>query len=150
MARQPASRVATHVYSGEQTPLSLSSPAILSRQLHILKIAITILLSCLVICGCSQKQPTSARPAIDLVEAGKDISWRDGYILHVDKRDGAFLEGIQISRETPEGQKVILTAETGTVSPRNEGVVNMILTNAIIHTGTESRTDTVYMTALSK
>jgi len=34
VARQPASRVATHVYSGEQTPLSLSSPAILSRPLH--------------------------------------------------------------------------------------------------------------------
>jgi hypothetical protein len=32
VARQPASRVATHVYSGEQTPLSLSSPAMVSRR----------------------------------------------------------------------------------------------------------------------
>jgi hypothetical protein len=115
-----------------------------------LKTTLTILLSCFVLCGCSQKQATSARPAIDLVEAGKDISWRDGYILHVDKRDGASLEGIQIRMETQEGQKVIITAETGTVSPRNEGVVNMILTNAVIQTGTGSTTDIVYMTALYK
>ena len=115
-----------------------------------MKTTLTILLSCLVLCGCSQKQATSSRPAIDLVEAGKDISWRDGYTLHVDKRDGASLEGIQISMETPEGQKVKITAETGTVLPRNEEAVNMILTNATIQTGTGSTTDTLYMTALYK
>ena len=47
-------------------------------------------------------------------------------------------------------KKVISPPKLGRSTPRNEGVVNMILTNAIIHTGTESRTDTVYMTALSK
>jgi hypothetical protein len=31
VARQPAQRVATHAYSGEQTHLSHSSPAILAR-----------------------------------------------------------------------------------------------------------------------
>src|SRR6185436_17919448 len=33
VARQPAQRVATHVYAGEQTPLCLSSKAILTRPL---------------------------------------------------------------------------------------------------------------------
>ncbi len=34
-----------------------------------------------------------------------DISWRDGYVLHVTKRDGTSIEGIQIITTTADGQK---------------------------------------------
>jgi hypothetical protein len=88
-----------------------------------MKTAFTIILSGLFLCGCSPKQAaSSSRPAIDLVEPGKDIVWRDGYVLHVMKRDGASLEGIQISVNSPSGQTT-MSADTGTVSPVVEGNV---------------------------
>jgi hypothetical protein len=82
-----------------------------------MKTTLTILLSGLLLCGCSQKQATSARPAIDLVEVGKDITWRGGIVLHVTKRDGASLEGIQIIGTAADGQKMTTTADTGTLTP---------------------------------
>jgi hypothetical protein len=78
-----------------------------------MKSILTVLLSGLILCGCSQKQ--AAPPAIDLVVAGKDITWHGGIVLHVTKRDGASLEGIQISSATPDGRKTTVTGDTGTV-----------------------------------
>ena len=72
---------------------------------------LTIVLSGLLLCGCSQKQAVSIIPAIDLVRAGKDVVWADGRVLHVAKRDGAALEGIQIVTTNS-----ILKADSGTVS----------------------------------
>jgi hypothetical protein len=78
---------------------------------------LTILLSGLLLCGCSQKQATSPRPAIDLVEAGKDITAFSGIVIHVAKRDGTSLEGIQIKTTASDGQKTTITADTGTLAP---------------------------------
>ncbi len=76
-----------------------------------MKNTLTIILSGLLLCGCSKK------PAIDLVEAGKDITWRDGSVLHIQKRDGSSLEGIVISGMRSGGQNQTLLADTGTVTP---------------------------------
>ena len=103
-----------------------------------MKNTLTVLLSGLLLCGCSQKQASSARPAIDLVEAGKDIAWRDGSVLHITKRDGTSLEGIQIIKTTPDGQRTTLTADTGTLSPgsvenaADDGSVKITLKKATI------------------
>ena len=86
-----------------------------------MKTTLTILLSGLLLCGCSQKQATSARPAIDLVEAGQDIAWQGGYVLHVAKRDGTSLEGILITKTASDGEKTTITADTGTLSPGSVG-----------------------------
>jgi hypothetical protein len=82
-----------------------------------MKTTLTVLLSGLLLCGCSQKPATSARPAIDLVEAGQATAWQAGCVLHVAKRDGTALEGIQIIKTAADGQKTTFTAATGTVSP---------------------------------
>jgi hypothetical protein len=109
-----------------------------------MKNTLTIILSGLLLCGCSPKQASSSsRPAIDLVEAGKDIAWRDGYVLRVTKRDGTSLEGIQISAMSAAGQTT-MSADTGTVSPVVEGNVmndsSVIITlhNARMKVGTVS------------
>ena len=82
-----------------------------------MKTTLTVLLSGLLLCGCSQKQASSAGPAIDLVQAGKDIVWQGGTVLHVTKRDGTSVEGIQIVTTSSKGEKTTITADTGTVSP---------------------------------
>jgi hypothetical protein len=76
-----------------------------------MKYTILILLSGMIICGCSKK------PAIDTVETGKDIKWRDGLVLHVQKRDGTLLEGITISGMKVGDQNQTMMADTGTIKP---------------------------------
>ena len=75
-----------------------------------------ILLSTLVLCSCSKKQPASTGPAIELVQAGKDTTWRDGYVLHVSKRDGTSVQGVSISKQLPTGQTTTISADTATLS----------------------------------
>jgi hypothetical protein len=77
-----------------------------------------IVLSGLLLCGCSQKQPSSAGSAIDRVQAG-DTSWPDGpnvYSLHITKRDGNSLVGISISMKLPSGKTQTISADTATLS----------------------------------
>jgi hypothetical protein len=81
-----------------------------------MKTTLTILLSGLLVCGCAQNRASSAGPAINLVQAGKDTVWQNGTVLHIAKREGTSVEGIQIVR-TSEGQKMTVTADTGTLSP---------------------------------
>ena len=81
---------------------------------------IVILLGSLV-CGCSQKQASlSSTPAIDLVVAGKDVAWGRGAVLHVAKRDGTSVEGIQLLLPRPDGQKGMITADAGTLAPGSD------------------------------
>jgi hypothetical protein len=109
-----------------------------------MKNKLIILLSGLFLCGCSQKQASSVGPAIDLVQAGKNISWRDGYVLHITKRDGSSLEGITLSGMFPNGLKLTMTADTGTVTPvvaanvTNDSSVMITLHNAKAQAGSES------------
>jgi PBP1b-binding outer membrane lipoprotein LpoB len=63
-----------------------------------------------------QDQAPSAVPAIDLVKAGEDVAWSDGYVLHVARRDGASLGGIRITCKGKDGQVTTTTADKGTVS----------------------------------
>jgi hypothetical protein len=92
-----------------------------------MKTILTVLLSGLILCGCSQKQ--AAPPAIDLVVAGKDIMWHGSIVLHVTKRDGASLEGIQISAATSDGGKTTISGDTGTVTANS--VVNAADDNSV-------------------
>jgi hypothetical protein len=81
-----------------------------------MKNTFTILLSSLLLCGCSQKQASG--PAIDRVKTG-DTSWTDGptvYTLHVTKRSGAELEGVSISAKLPTGQTQMVSGDTATLS----------------------------------
>jgi len=79
-----------------------------------------IILSGLLLCGCSQKQASSARPAIDLVQAGKDTSWHsegNDYVVHVTKRDGTSLEGVTVTITFPSGKTQTLSSDAATLSP---------------------------------
>ena len=86
-----------------------------------MKNAILILLSGMIICGCSKK------PAIDTVEAGKDIKWRDGLVLHVQKRDGTSIQGITVSGMKIGDQNQTFMADTGTIKP-GAGADSVIVT----------------------
>lgn len=82
-----------------------------------IKASFTILLSSILLCGCSQKHTTSAGPAIDRIQAGKVSSWSYGFTVSVDKRDGTNVEGIWISGKLPDGKKMTISADTGSISP---------------------------------
>jgi len=111
-----------------------------------MKSTLTIILSGLLLCGCSQKQTSAAGAAIDLVQAGKDTTWREPYILHITKRDGASLEGIKITSTTTDGVKTTITAATGTLSPgsvenaADETAVQISLNDAKMVSGTKITT----------
>ena len=75
-----------------------------------------VLLSGVLLCGCSQKQASSTGSAIDLVQAGKDITAFSGRVIHITKRDGTSLKGIQIITTGADGQKTTITADTGTMT----------------------------------
>ena len=80
-----------------------------------MKNTLLILLSGLLLCGCSKMPATSAHPASDLIVAGSDIAWSDGYVLHVTKRDGTSLEGVRVVHTDASGQVTTITADKGTV-----------------------------------
>ena len=101
-----------------------------------MKNTLTALLSGFLLCGCSQKQASTVSAAIDLVQAGKDTTWRDGYILHVTKRDGTSLEGVTVSAKLPTGQTQTFSADTATVSPVNDSSVIITLNDAKVPANT--------------
>lgn len=75
-----------------------------------------LILSGLLLCGCST-QKAEVKPAIHFVKAGEDTTWNQGgFILHVARRHGNSLEGIRLVMKSTNGDKVIWTADTGTVS----------------------------------
>jgi len=104
-----------------------------------------IVLSGLLLCGCSQKQASShkpessqepassASPAIDRIQAGDTSwpSWPGGpnvYTLHITKRDGNSLVGVSISRQLPNGKTQTISADSATLSadskaPDNKSVM---------------------------
>ena len=105
-----------------------------------MKNTFAIILSGLLLCGCSQKQASSTGPAIDFIQAGKDIIWPGGYVLHVTKRDGNSIEGIQIIRKSAEGQMTI-TADTGSLTPGS--FENTADNSAVLMTLINAKTETV-------
>src|SRR5262245_51180809 len=115
-----------------------------------MKKTFTILLSGLIFCGCSQKQATSAGSAIDLIQTGTDTTFLDGTVLHVTKRDGASLQGIQIITTRPDGVKLTYTADTATLTsgnienPAAEDYVKIVILNAKVEGITKSGNKATY------
>jgi hypothetical protein len=93
-----------------------------------------ILLSGLLLYGCSQKHAPPARSASELVEAGKDIAWSDGYVLHVTRREGLTLGGIRIVKTETNGRVFTITADRGTLDsqPRTQRKGGVILSTIIL------------------
>ena len=81
-----------------------------------MKNTIIIILSGLLLCGCSKKHAASASPVADLVQAGTDATWRDGSVLRITKRDGASLQGVTFIEKLPTGQTQTFSADTATLS----------------------------------
>jgi len=90
---------------------------------HFMKNTFIILLSGLLFYACSQKQatPSGSTSAIDLIQSGTDTTWPGDITLHVTKRDGQSLQGVQINHTLPpDGRKVTYTADSATVLPGND------------------------------
>ena len=101
----------------------------------------------MMLAGCSMYSPTaSTHRAIDLVQAGKDVEFGDGSVVHVTKREGSSLEGIHVHFPNPNGPASEITADTGTIepgTPENSNFVNQVtiwLHNAKNVTGTTNQT----------
>lgn len=83
-----------------------------------MKTTFTIVLTCLLFCGCSPKQTTPAGTAVDVIETGSETTWSDGAVaLHVTERDDATLRGVEIKEKRADGLKLTYTADVATVSP---------------------------------
>ena len=83
-----------------------------------MKTTMIVLLTSLILCGCSQKQESTPSPTFYLVKSGRLSRWQDGYILYVEKRDGTALHNIMIFKMASDGTNATtsIKAETGTVS----------------------------------
>ncbi len=121
-----------------------------------MKTTLTILISGLLLCGCAQRQATSPYRAIDSIQAGKDMVWNNGLVLHVTKRDGDSVEGIRIVEKTSDGQERTTTADTGSLlpgsveNPADIRSVRLTLRNAQIHSAPTSATAETMMLVLRK
>ena len=121
-----------------------------------MKTTLTILISGLLLCGCAQRQATSAHRAIDSIQAGKDLIWANGLVLRVAKRDGDSVEGIRIVSETSDGQQTTTTADTGTLSsgsvesPGDTRSVRLTLHNAQSQSATARATAETVMLVLRR
>jgi hypothetical protein len=121
-----------------------------------MKKMISILISGLLLCGCSHKWAKSDTPAIDLVQPGKDISWGSGVVLHVERRTANSVEGVRLTSTARDGQKTTVTSSGGTLlpgsveNPADGGFVRLTLQNAQIQSATQSLTAGEYMTVLGK
>jgi len=110
----------------------------------------TILLSGLLLCGCSKR-------ASDLVVAGKDIKWTDNYayasltnVMHIAKRNGPSIEGVRVVITDQTGAITTITSDTGrldtnfvsAVSGGTEytNVVRVILQDAQLQNATTNQT----------
>jgi hypothetical protein len=61
-------------------------------------------------------QAEQPSPAIDRVQSGTFTAWDQGvYVLHVVKREGNKLEGVQIISKSADGVETIISADTGTI-----------------------------------
>jgi hypothetical protein len=107
-----------------------------------MKPILAILLSSILVCGCSKKPIPTAQSAIALVEAGKDVTL-GGLVLHVAKRDGSFIEGIRIARKEADGKETTILADTGTLSQgSDQSTVRIVLNNVRRETKSQSGTTT--------
>jgi hypothetical protein len=102
-----------------------------------MKSTCVILLAGLLLCGCSQKQ---SGPIIDQIQPGKDLSWDNGPVLRITKRDGNSLEGVTVTAKLPNGQTQILSAATATLAPAPNTTNGVIVTlhSATTQVGSES------------
>ncbi len=108
----------------------------------------------MIIAGCSKHSlAASTHRAVDLVQAGEDVEFGGGYVVHVAKREGSTLKGIHILITPPDGRATEITAETGTIEPGipdhsdyenqlmyNKNQVTIWLHNAKNVTGTTNHT----------
>jgi hypothetical protein len=79
---------------------------------------IVLALVTMILAGCSKHSPTaSTHRAVDLVQAGKDVEFGDGFVVHVTKREGSSVEGIHVHFPHSDGPASEITAETGTIEP---------------------------------
>jgi uncharacterized protein GlcG (DUF336 family) len=82
-------------------------------------------------CVGAQQTASAAGSAVDLVQPGKDLVRADGTVIHVTKRDGSTIEGIQISKTW--SSKLVITADTGLVqAEKDPNKVRLIMYNAKI------------------
>ena len=97
-----------------------------------------ILFSAIILCGCSKKPvpsiATAGPPARDLIVAGCNVSWADGYNLCVAKRDGDSIKDIYITHKNPDGNVTTIAAKYGQIMPvvaveKKDGV--LVSTNAV-------------------
>ena len=121
-----------------------------------MKTTLTILISGLLLCSCAHRQAASAHRAIDSIQAGKDVVWNNGLVLHVAKRDGDSVEGIRIVSKTSDGREWTTTADTGTLlpgsveNPADAHSVRLTLQHVQRHSATTSASLDAAMFVLSK
>ncbi len=117
-----------------------------------MKLARTILMFGLLLCSCSPSAPS----AIDLVQAGKDTEWPNGYVVHIDKRQGNSLEGIRIRFTSADGETRTFTAHSGTVASgwhrdaADKQVVTLTLDSPTIQSATGTITNRVAYVVLHR
>jgi hypothetical protein len=83
-----------------------------------MKTTFIIVLSGLLLCGCSQKQASSTVSATDSIRTGTDITFNGGsFILYVTKRDSNSLAGIRCVSNPGMKSESHFTADTGEIVP---------------------------------
>lgn len=101
-----------------------------------MKIAMAVLFFGVMLCGCSPRQATRTKPAIDWMQPGRAVDWGGGTVSRIEKRDGMAVQGIKLTFQHAPNPDSTVTADSGTLvpgSPKDSSDTNsvtIVLTNA--------------------
>jgi hypothetical protein len=97
--------------------------------------ALLFVLCGLFLCGCSRDH-AGAVLAPQLVQEGKTVTWADGRLIYVQRRQGNTLSGVRLVQKGMAGPDRTVEAEHGLISRDADGrTVRVTLYDAVIRSG---------------
>ena len=98
--------------------------------------ALLLAICCLPFYGCSRDH-AGAVLAPELVQAGKTVTWSDGRLIYVQRRQGNTLSGVRLVQKGLAGADRTVEAEHGLVSRDADGkTLRVTLYDAVVTAGT--------------
>jgi hypothetical protein len=89
----------------------------------------------LFLCGCSRDH-AGAVLAPKLVQEGKTVTWADGRLIYVQRRQGNTLSGVRLVQKALAGPDRTVEAEHGLISCDADGrTLRVTLYNAVVRSG---------------
>ncbi|MBT3199686.1 MAG: tetratricopeptide repeat protein [Phycisphaerales bacterium] len=92
--------------------------------------------------GCSDEQEPKQVYLTDILEEGRTVPIGNGFSIFVEKKDGATLRGVRITKKQPDGSEVRMEAETLVISQTTDKI-SLRMSDVTIYSGSSIRHQSV-------